>query len=233
MLECSSACFIAGFLLTIIISGCEFLSRCLVQGVEHVPVAEFAVVRVCGYLRCLGEHLKWRPSSVHILCQRGVSWVEGYVGEEIDATFEWIWSFITLWLDNWALRRKRRNVLLKSRCVCSKRAQSVIDRLDMWDMSTMLDEEDLNSMQPLKAAYILSRRARMGLHYPKYSPDNERIVSDYIQKNLPVNMRLSHRQSCLPLAVKLTFVKSLSEVHTQHMFSKLRSLPDMVEEASY
>lgn len=100
-------------------------------------------------------------------------------------------------------RQRRRKIVLES----SKRTQRVLGILDMDEIGD--DEMELVEKKLyVRCAVLISRRARMGLKYPSYSPANERIAADWILKHLPDDMTIGVRHKVLPLAVKLTFVRS-------------------------
>lgn len=113
------------------------------------------------------------------------------------------------------------------RAKSSNRARRVLECLD--DLSLGNDElELLENNDYVRCAVLLSRRARIGLRYPRYSGANERIACDWIERHMPEHMTLGVRHRVLPLAVKLTFVKSQFEVDADQQFSWFRP---MVENA--
>jgi len=120
-------------------------------------------------------------------------------------------------------RRRMRRIVNES----SGRTQRVLDLLDLDELGG--DEMELIARrQYVRCAVLISRRARQGLKYPKHSAANERIAADWILKHLPDDMTMGVRHKVLPLAVKLTFVRSHHEVRADYHFTLLN---DMVEKA--
>lgn len=129
----------------------------------------------------------------------------------------------------WNVRGRQHKVKVKA----SKRATRVLGRLVMEDFMDgqyeLNDEEelDLSDETLVPCAYRLSRSARMALHYPKYSAANERIVSDWIQRHWPEGMRNRQKIAVLPLAIKLTFVRSEQELEAGTLHTMLGGLVDV------
>lgn len=139
---------------------------------------------------------------------------KGFLREEW-AHYVRVWGF-------WGSRLYRKQV---NRRRSSKRAMQLLDKLDEVDLDVLLDQEIVDG--PVRLAFKLSRAARMQLHYPKHSPANERIVSDWIQKNWPTDTRTSVKASTLPLAIKLSFVRSRSEDEASNIFGMLSGAVDV------
>lgn len=122
--------------------------------------------------------------------------------------------------------RRANQLKLKS----SRRAQHCIRRLNQLDLDYAVEEfvvdGEVQGDTFLPLAYRLSRNARIALHFPKHSPANERVVSDWIQRHWPEGLRTSHKATVLPWAVRLTFVKSLHEQTADAMFQYLQPLVD-------
>lgn len=118
-------------------------------------------------------------------------------------------------------RQRRRRIVLES----SKRTQRVLSVLDMDEIGD--DEMKLVERKLyVRCAVLISRRARMGLKYPLHSPANERIAADWILKHLPDDMTVGVRHKVLPLAVKLTFVRSHYEDKAALHFNGLKEYVD-------
>lgn len=103
---------------------------------------------------------------------------------------------------------RARRTLVVSRC--SNRAGRILSILD----DESLDDSCIDLIdrhQHIRCAVLLSRRARLGLKYPKYSAANEKIVCDWISKHCPESMTEGVKQRMMPLAIKLTFVPSIHE----------------------
>lgn len=120
-------------------------------------------------------------------------------------------------------RRRWRRIVRES----SGRTQKVLELLDIDELGG--DEMELiGRRQYVRCAVLISRRARQGLKFPGHSKANERIAADWILKHLPEDMTLGVRHKVLPLAVKLTFVRSHHEVRADYHFSLLA---DLIERA--
>jgi len=85
-----------------------------------------------------------------------------------------------------------------------------------------LDEAFVNG-QYIRASVLWSRRCRLALRFPKHSEANHHIVVDWFNRNLPEDMPFSIRFRIIPLAAKLTFVKSKRELRADEYFSLLQS----------
>lgn len=108
---------------------------------------------------------------------------------------------------------------------CSKRVSKVMDILDMDDIGEN-EMELLSQKKHIRCAVLLSRRARIGLRYPGYSKANEKVACDWILRHCPDDMTIGMKHKVLPLAVKLTFVKSQHEVRADCHFKWLETLVD-------
>lgn len=119
------------------------------------------------------------------------------------------------------LRTRRWSVFTKA----SKRTQRVLKILDIDTLGG--DELELvERSQYTRCSILISRRARMGLKYPKHSKANERVAADWILKHLPEDMTVGVRHKVLPLAIKLTFVRSQHEEEANWHFEQLKGLVD-------
>lgn len=117
------------------------------------------------------------------------------------------------------VRNRRRRMLV--RMGTSRRAARLLRHLYEEDQEDF-DTEVVGT--PL--AFRMSRLARAALHFPKYSPANERIVSDWIQRHWPENLRTTHKLAVLPLAIKLTFVADKFEIEANEIPSLFDLVPD-------
>jgi len=118
-------------------------------------------------------------------------------------------------------RQRRRRIVLES----SKRTRRVLSVLDTDEIGD--DEMELvDKKLYVRCAVLISRRARMGLKYPSHSSANERIATDWILKHLPDDMTVGVRHKVLPLAVKLTFVRSHYEDKAALHFKGLKEYVD-------
>lgn len=118
-------------------------------------------------------------------------------------------------------RQRRRRIIMES----SRRTKRVLDILDTDEIGD--DELELvERKEYVRCSVLISRRARMGLKYPSYSQANERIAADWILKHLPDDMTIGVKHKVLPLAVKLTFVRSRHEDYAAWDFNALRDLVD-------
>lgn len=118
-------------------------------------------------------------------------------------------------------RQRKRLIITES----SRRTQRVLDILDVDELGG--DELELiERRQYIRCAVLISRRARMGLKFPSYSAANERIAADWILKHLPDDMTIGVRHKVLPLAVKLTFVRSTHELRANYHFNVLKDMVD-------
>lgn len=86
--------------------------------------------------------------------------------------------------------------------------------------------EVLGQANHIRAAAILGNEARVSLKFPKYSAANELIVADWLNRNAPTDMTPAMRRRVFPLAIKLAFIKSKSEVEAGYIFSALGSMVD-------
>lgn len=141
--------------------------------------------------------------------------------EVVSATSCWVSVLYHSLLMGHVRRQRRRRIVLES----SKRTQRVLSVLDMDEIGD--DEMELVGRKLyVRCAVLISRRARMGLKYPSYSPANERIAADWILKHLPDDMTVGVRHKVLPLAVKLTFVRSHYEDKAALHFNGLKEYVD-------
>jgi len=162
----------------------------------------------------------------------GVGFVGVYVGYR-DACASQLCLYMELlghWFQ-WALLSWRTSLHLRRRKLrlarnLSKRVGSVLRNLDYDGDSDV--EELIQDCHYVRAAVVYSRKCRMALRYPKHSAANEAIVVDWMMKNFAKDTPFSVRYRILPLAVKLTFVKSGREITADSCFKLLES---MVEKA--
>lgn len=120
------------------------------------------------------------------------------------------------------LMRVRRYRLMAA---ASRRTRKVLECLD----DTSLGDDELTLIERkehVRCAVLMSRRARIGLKYPKYSAANEKIACDWIDRHCPESMTLGIKHKVLPLAIKLTFVRSQHEIDAEHHFSWLEAMVD-------
>lgn len=123
----------------------------------------------------------------------------------------------TVWVRYILFQIKLRYRYREIRVASSKRAGRLLDILDIAD----LGEDVLDLLQSgkyVRAAVLISRDARLALRYPKHSVANERIVCDWIDKHLPEGMTRQMKHRVVPLAVKLSFVKSRYEIAADQQF---------------
>lgn len=107
----------------------------------------------------------------------------------------------------------------------SRRVNRVLDLLDMAHMTgDTLDE--LEKKNYTRAAVIVSRQARLALRYPKHSKANEILACDWIDKHLPEGVTPAMRHRMVPLAIKLTFVRSREEEEAKQLFDFLTPCVD-------
>jgi len=106
----------------------------------------------------------------------------------------------------------------------AKRSRKIMDQLDFESLTEALDCEeeaeidDLLTKSSWRAAYRLSRAARTHFKYPDYSPANRLNACDWILKKLKESdTRLSQIDQILPLAVVLTFVRSIRELEADQL----------------
>jgi hypothetical protein len=110
---------------------------------------------------------------------------------------------------------------------CSQRVNRILDILD----SDSIGDDEMEMVaagKHVRCAVLLSRRARMALRYPNYSPANERIVCDWIERHLPADMTMGVRHKVMPLAIKMTFIKSHHELRAEHHFEWLQPMSEHV-----
>jgi len=110
------------------------------------------------------------------------------------------------------MRSRRRKVVLD----VSRRVGRVLQVLDLEGLEDAV--EMVNNGQFVRASVLYSRRCRLALRFPKYSSANEQIVVDWLNRNLPEDMPFSTRFKIIPLAAKLTFVKSQRELRADEYF---------------
>jgi hypothetical protein len=106
---------------------------------------------------------------------------------------------------------KRRLSWVRKDCrmIASRNAQKLYNLLDQEGVDDSdISDEDLGYFP---ACFRYSRMCRAALHFPAHSVANEKAASDWLQKNFHQDMRASHRLAILPLAIKLTFVRSARE----------------------
>lgn len=131
--------------------------------------------------------------------------------------FSWTFCRWRVWL---VLFRRRQRV----RRFVSKRVDKVIRHLDFEGDDTV--ERLVAGGSYVRAAVLYSRQCRLALRYPKHSAANEMIVVDWLNKHLPEDMPFSVKFKIVPLATKLTFVKSERELRADEYFGLLGSLVD-------
>lgn len=153
----------------------------------------------------------------------GISIVRPLVDLVVAWASSWGCYVAAWWQFKYTLQMRRLTLKAKS----SKRSRRILECLD--DLCLGNDELELiENNDYVRCAVLLSRRARIGLRYPKYSGANERIACDWIERHMPEGMTLGVRHRVLPLAIKLTFVKSQFETDAEHQFSWFKP---MVENA--
>lgn len=131
----------------------------------------------------------------------------------------------TYWKHYFMFQYTLRARYMQLRVDSSKRTRKILDILDSSDIG----EDELELLERgkyVRCAVLISRRARIGLKYPKYSKPNERVVADYILRTLPDSMTIGQKHRVLPLAIKMTFVKSHYEVRAEQHFSWMQELVD-------
>lgn len=145
--------------------------------------------------------------------------------ERVAVAWGWLRSYcVYVWAKwrMWLVIRKRRQIV---RLHASNRVQKVLDQLDL--ERGMGLEEALEGGHYIRASVLWSRRCRLALRFPKYSAANEQIVVDWFNKNLPEDMPFSVRFRIIPLAAKLTFVKSQRELRADEYFEFLKPCVEM------
>jgi len=180
---------------------------------------------------CLAPHRTWMVRKLRcvannravVLCSIVVA--HPLVGGFALCACSWVWTQCTYWHEYFVLQHtlhmRKQRIIRES----SKRTQRVLNCLDD-DQITADELELIEARRYVRCAVVMSRRARMGLKYPKYSPANEKVACDWIGRHLPDGMPLSVKHRVLPLAIKLTFVRSHHEVRAEHHFTWLQDLVD-------
>jgi len=182
----------------------------------------WTIVHVIWSLLCVVVPVVFKASIIRVLttivlpaCKAW--WAE--VFDSVDLLFGSMWEAVTF---SYRKRKRMRQVYREA----TKRTQRVLDILDMDDLGG--DEMELVARkQYIRCAVLISRRARMGLKYPGHSKANEKIAADWILRHLPDNMTMGVRHKVLPLAVKLTFVRSHYEYRADSHFSMLGDMVDV------
>lgn len=144
-------------------------------------------------------------------------------------------------LYDWFARfRERREVRRSFRMVdrmrrkgVGRKARKLMKLLESGAIERILDDSPDTGFDPILSLSIKwSRKARINFQYPAYSRANEIIAADWINKQLTkAEVRPSHIERALPLAIKLTFVKSADERDANDMFDDY--LRDYVDEAAH
>jgi len=112
----------------------------------------------------------------------------------------------------------------KVRMKVSRRARALLKLADTKMLSAI---EDLQFAPKLPLAWYYSRLVRQALHFPKHSPANEIIVSDWIQRNWKEGMRTQDKVDVLPWAIKLAFVRSKEEIQSDMVLELLQGSIDV------
>jgi hypothetical protein len=133
----------------------------------------------------------------------------------------WYTMYKATWTNWWALRERKRVLLLG----CSKRARKLINQLDDEINETELDL--LAECRYTRAAIIMSRRARLELKYPKWSEANERVVADWVKRNFDDGTSYGVRTRMAPLVIKLAFVKSNHEMRAAYAHTIFKGAIDV------
>lgn len=176
----------------------EMLALCRAYVLGVVVHSSVGVYR--GLLEFLGKYCVG-------LARLSVEWISGHV--------RWAYCRLRVWL---SCARRRQRI----RRDVSKRVGRILELLDFEDSDTV--DELVGGRQYVRAAVLYSRQCRLALRYPKHSAANEMIVVDWLNKHLPENMPFSVKFKIIPLASKLTFVKSDREVRADEYFGLLGSL---------
>lgn len=139
---------------------------------------------------------------------------------------------VVSWWEGVKVRAKARRMdKLRARGV-GRRAARLLDAIGSAAVDAVLDDDNHQIDPILSLSIKWARKARVNFQYPSHSRANEIIVADWINKQWKgMDLRASHIDRALPLAVKLAFVKSAAERNADDLFNHF--LRDYVDTASH
>lgn len=122
---------------------------------------------------------------------------------------------VCAWIAAWRAKRECRR-FMRSQVRATMRKASLRQRVLMRRLYIDGADEDVMKLaadqQFTQASVTLGLQARVALKYPKKSPANELAVADWMNRNAPESMGIRQRARVFPLAIKLAFVRSKSEL---------------------